>query len=173
MTIDILKEEIRYNPEDGTFVRLKSRGNQNGGSLIKNSLNRDGYMDIRVRGLEISGQSKKYKAHRLAWMYMTGSFPENEIDHINGIRNDNRWSNLREVTRSENQRNRAIQSNSPSGILGVTWCKRSFKWKVSFLGKHHGTFEHFWDAVSVRKNLEKENGSFEENHSSLDKVDFI
>ena len=70
----------------------------------------------------------RYAAHRIAWLIQTGDFPKNEIDHINGIRSDNRWENLREANRKQNCENRAVQKNNTSGYVGVYWLKNCKKW---------------------------------------------
>ena len=69
----------------------------------------------------IRADKKLYRAHRLAWFYMTKEWPSHQIDHINGIRDDNRWSNLRQATHSENQHNRTVNKNNTSGYNGVYW----------------------------------------------------
>ena len=84
-------------------------------------------------------------AHRLAWLIHSGAMPDAEIDHINGIKSDNRISNLRCVTHEENSRNKAKYSNNTSGVSGVTWDSREGKWrahvkaqkKQNFLGLFH------------------------------------
>jgi len=166
MTQSKLKEELEYNPLDGSFIRLKSRGNQHGGSTINSKPNRNGYIDIRVHGLEEAGQSKKYKAHRLAWLYMTGSFPKHDIDHIDHSRANNKWDNLREVTKQENAKNRSVNYSSPSGVLGVTWHKGLFRWEVSLGGKYRGCFNDFHDAVDHRKKCIEEDGTYHKNHGT-------
>jgi len=77
------------------------------------------------------------------------------VDHINHIRHDNRWSNLRIADQSENQRNRSMNKSNSSGFTGVCWCKKLDKWK-SFItlnkkNKHLGYFENKDDAVEARK----------------------
>ena len=87
-------------------------------------------------------ENRHYPAHRVAWLWMTGSWPKEQIDHKNGVRSDNRFSNLREATSAENHQNRSIISNNTSGILGVSWNTRECMWaaqihvegKVKFLG---------------------------------------
>ncbi|MDA6380520.1 HNH endonuclease signature motif containing protein [Escherichia coli] len=64
---------------------------------------------------------KAYPAHRLAWLIVYGTMPDGFIDHINRVRTDNRISNLRLVTHSENMQNRKIQKNNKSGYRGVSW----------------------------------------------------
>lgn len=73
----------------------------------------------------VSVFSKQYRAHRLAWLWMTGKWPDNEVDHANGKRDDNRWSNLRDVPPTINRQNqRRAMSNSKTGLLGASWNAR-------------------------------------------------
>jgi hypothetical protein len=103
---------MQYDPETGQFRWLKPtapRANvENAGVLCK----RSGYQLIGI-------DRKIYKRSRLAWLWMTGAWPDLHIDHINGDTADDRWSNLREVTRSQNQSNRAKQKNNTTGHKGV------------------------------------------------------
>lgn len=81
--------------------------------------NKDGYVKVRISG-------KYQSAHRIIWLMQTGEMPEYpyfEIDHLNGDRGDNRWSNLRKVTKSQNQRNGGERVNNTSGVHGVNWKK--------------------------------------------------
>lgn len=121
------------------------------------------------RYLVISIFNKSYLAHRLAWLYMTGSFPDELIDHINGNGRDNRWVNLREVSTLENNRNMRKAVDNKSGITGVSYCKRD-KLHVAYInvkGKHIslGWFKDFFDACCVRKSAEYKLG-FHQNHGS-------
>jgi hypothetical protein len=97
-------------------------------------------------------------------------WPEGEIDHINGNRQDNRIENLRDVPRSLNQRNSKLQNNNRSGVSGVFW--RANRWEariylVSGQRKHLGRFKTFEEAVAVRKQAEMECG-YHENHGRQD-----
>ena len=87
-----LKELLNYNPENGSFTWLKSQGNASKGSKA-GSLAVNGYILIAVNG-------QRYRAHRLAFLYMKARFPVLDIDHINRNPSDNRWVNLREVSRA-------------------------------------------------------------------------
>jgi HNH endonuclease len=109
-----LKEHLHYDPETGIFTRLKSIAHRVKIGDIAGCLHvGSGYVNIRVFGIH-------YKAHRLAWLYIHGINPCNDIDHINGNRSDNRIINLRDVTRSVNKQNtRKCSSNNKSGFLGV------------------------------------------------------
>lgn len=113
ITQDRLKELFNYNPNTGKFTRILQVNGQKAGT-IAGSINSDGYAQIRI-------DTGRYKAHRLAFLYMTGKLPDAEIDHINGIRDDNRWCNLRAVSKGENQRNAKLRCDSKTGIVGICW----------------------------------------------------
>lgn len=100
-------------------------------------------------------------AHRVIWKMMTGIDPD-IIDHINGVRNDNRFENLRDVDETANHRNRRISKNSTSGALGVSFTKRIQKWTAYIT---LGSFDTKEEAVAARKAAEKFLG-FHENHGS-------
>ena len=164
LTQEKLKKELSYNRETGVFTRLKSRGNQKSGEIVckKNS---SGYYEYRVFDEE-SNESKKYKAHRLAWLYEYGEFPNN-IDHINGDRTDNRIQNLRDVSKAENNRNLSIYKNNKSGHIGVYFDNRLKKYcaNIRYNGKliHLGVFTSIDEAIASRKGAEITLG-FHENH---------
>lgn len=112
--------------------------------------------------------NKAYKAHRVAWAIYTGSWPRDEIDHINHIPHDNRISNLREVSRAQNSKNMPRSKANNSGCTGVSWHKRAKKWRarIKFDKEIHlGLFDCFDDAVKARKKAEEEFG-FHKNHGS-------
>lgn len=134
LTQEELKSQIHYNPETGIFIRkvIKARRKDIQGKT--GHLNSDGY-------LEMSINCKKHKAHRLAWLYMTGEWPKNHIDHINGNRADNRFSNLREATWKQNNQNRKkCNGNLP---MGVRVCKGKYQASIMIDKKslHLGTFD--------------------------------
>ena len=125
LTIEQLKEVLEYNPDTGLFTWIKSTQQTKAGSVAGNKTNQ-GYIRISVK-------RKRYLAHRLAYLYMTGKFPENSIDHINHIRDDNRWTNLRAATNSQNQANRVKQKNNKAGYKGVCWHKSTKKWRAKIV----------------------------------------
>jgi len=155
ITQNELKQQLSYNPETGLFTRItKNKGRGKVGDVAGGD--DKGYVAIRV-------YSKRYSAHRLAWLYVYGSFPKGEIDHINGIRSDNRIDNLRDVSHKNNTRNRRKSKLNKSGVTGVYWYKSSGKWRVKISGKSYGLFEDIKDAEKVAKSVYKSLG-YHENH---------
>lgn len=124
------------------------------------SANNRGY-----RWLNILGEI--YLVHRLVFLYMTGSHPKGEVDHINGDRQDNRWCNLRDSNSASNSRNQGVRKDSTSGIRGVTYSKLSGKWvaRISNRGVRYslGYFTDKKDACDARRKAEKEFG-YHQNH---------
>jgi len=159
MNQDLLKSILHYNPETGAFSWIKS-GSGRKKDLIAGSKTVYGYMEIKIKG-------RIHKAHRLVWLYMTGSWPENQIDHINHIRSDNRWCNLREATHQENGKNQKINSKNTSGITGIRMDKNSQKWhsyiRINGTLDHIGFFCDKFEAICARKSAERKL-NFHENH---------
>ena len=122
ITQEELKKYYIYDEETGIFTRAVKVSNANVGDVAK-SLDSKGYIRISIN-------NKRYRAHRLAWLYMTGEMPKVYIDHINGIKTDNRFCNLREATSSENQWNRFKCKDNTSGYKGVSFFKITKKWKA-------------------------------------------
>ena len=122
LTQERLKERLNYNADTGDFVwRLTGQRS----NKVKKAGNTSGRMYLRI-----SVDGVRYQAHRLAWMYVHGEWPDGEIDHINGDGSDNRIDNLRVVSRGENQQNlRAPHKTSTSGVLGAFPCHG--KWKAA------------------------------------------
>ena len=144
---------LDYNPDSGVFIWKQNRGNAGAKKGdIAGSINNEGYLHIRV------GKGRRYKAHRLAWLYIYGEYPNGDIDHINHIRTDNRISNLRVVSNRENSINRSITRKNKSCVVGVHWCKDRNKWHSDIRdgGKriNLGYFTEFHEAVNARKNAE-------------------
>jgi hypothetical protein len=154
-----LKEILHYDPDAGIFTRLKSGHGTRAGD-VAGYTHKTGYVYIWAHG-------KKRLAHRLVWLYMTGRWPDYEIDHINHIKDDNRLVNLREASKTDNQRNMKLHKHNKSGTSGVTWNKEASKWQARIgdgkESRHLGTFECIDDAIAVRKDAEKAYG-YHENH---------
>jgi len=114
LTAERLRELLHYDPETGLFVWKVRTSNRTKVGKVAGSLHEPtGYTFISI-------DRRTYKAHRLAWLHVTGHWPAEWIDHINGNRADNRMSNLREANASLNQQNlRSARGNTDSGLLGV------------------------------------------------------
>jgi len=122
LTASRLRELLHYDPETGVFTHICPRQRVVLGS-VAGSLGQNGYRKHRLDGVTFSG-------HRLAWLYMTGDWPKGQIDHINGIRDDNRISNLRDVPQAINSQNRRTALNS-TGFLGVSKHHKQFRAEIS------------------------------------------
>lgn len=134
-----LKKILNYNPETGIFIWIAKCARKVVVGKVAGSLQPTGYNKIRI-------DKVGHCAHRLAWLYMTGEWPKDQIDHIDGARANNRWANLREATTSINRQNlRAAISRSKTGVLGVRQSHKStnFEARLYVDGKTHyiGTFQ--------------------------------
>lgn len=161
LTQSDLKKHLLYNPETGSFTRRIASGGIKAGAPA-GYLKPDGYVRIRVMG-------RMHQAHRLAWLYVSGTWPENVIDHINGDKADNRIKNLRDVTHQENMRNAKQYSTNTSGVMGVSWHQGDQRWhaRIEISGKrtYLGAFLEKEHAIIARKAAEKALG-FHKNHGS-------
>lgn len=147
LTQEELKRLFDYDKETGIFTRKISTCNRVNIGDVAGSKMKIGYLLINI-------SNKKYYAHRLAWFYEYGAWPKDKIDHINGIRNDNRICNLREVNNrknGENQRNPTI--NNKTGFLGVYFHKQAKKYcvQIGVMGKtkYIGLFIYKEDAYNA------------------------
>ena len=158
-----LKKVLEYDSESGVFIWKVSHKRISGGKVAGTTHKTTGYIRIRIDQIS-------HLAHRLAFLYMKGDFPNNYTDHINGVTHDNRWRNLRPVTNAENSRNMAKYKTNTSGITGVYWDKKSGKWRsrIYFDGKSKslGCFDHIFEAVAARKSAELEYG-YHPNHGRI------
>jgi len=126
LTLERLKECLDYSPETGLFSwklssALHDVGDRAGGR------HGAGYRHI---GLDY----KRYLEHHLAWFYMTGEWPQHEIDHVNRVRDDNRWSNLRDVSKSDNSHNKPLHYRSSSGFPGIYPHGNKFRARIEIHG---------------------------------------
>lgn len=158
-----LKELFHYDPNTGYITRTSSVSNVKRGD-IAGGKTEQGYIRIRVDG-------KKYLGHRLAWLYVYGRWPRDQIDHINHDRADNRLENLREVSSQTNCRNQSVRPDNNSGFTGISWDKDAGKWKsqIVALGKkiNLGRYSDISDAVKVRSDAECRFG-YHKNHGLND-----
>lgn len=159
LTHELLTSYLKYNETKGEFTWIK-RPNKNIHLHTRaGTKNATGYRVISLFG-------KRYLEHRLAWFFVHGEMPEHEIDHINQIRDDNRISNLRQVTRSENQRNKT-RKDSRVDEVGIWWCRRRKRYiaEITLNGKkvYQKSFKDIDEAIQQRKAKALELG-FHDNH---------
>lgn len=159
LTQSVLHKLLHYNPDTGIFTWKVSNGRSTVGKVAGSSCH--GYVSIGIN-------TKIYLGHRLAVLYMTGGWPAYDVDHINGNRADNRWVNLRQVTRHQNCLNRKRASHNKSGVKGVSWDTYHQKWRVSVtpIDGHVKLmrFGSLLDAVAAAMALRKtKHGAFSNN----------
>jgi len=122
LTAETLRSLLRYDSTTGLFSWRDFGMNPNRRTKFVSD------RSPRYSNITISG--KVYRAHRLAWLYHYGVWPETFLDHINGRKSDNRITNLREASNAENQQNRKLNKNSKSGLTGVCYDKAAYNWKA-------------------------------------------
>lgn len=147
LTQERLKQALHYDPETGEWIWLKALSYNVPAGQSAGTISVHGYRIITILGV-------KHRASRLAWLYMTGNWPQSEMDHINRCKLDDRWENLRVVSRSENALNRDMQSNNTSGARGVHWDASRGKWvaqiKTEGVAFFVGRYDSFDEAVAAR-----------------------
>lgn len=152
-----IEELIEYRPDTGLFHWRVARNSYGGGVRPGDEAGtiHDGYVQIII-------EQRTYRAHRLAWFLMTGDFPPKgeEIDHINRDRSDNRWCNLRLVTRTQNNMNMSIRTDNKSGCKGVGCRKDTGRWYARITVERRvillGHFDTFAEAVAARQAAEQQ-----------------
>ena len=153
---------LSYSPDSGEFRwDVTQNGFAKKGSIA-------GTIGVGpISYIRITYKGYCYLAHRLAYLYMTGVWPIDHIDHINGDSLDNRWVNLRDVNRVENCRNTKRSARNRSGIVGVSWASDRGKWHARIQGDGHpvglGYFDSLFDACCVRRSAERQYG-YHKNH---------
>lgn len=134
ITLARLLEVLEYFPATGVFVWRVTTAKRIKVGDVAGGVSQ-GYIIIRIDG-------RLYRAHRLAWLCMTGAWPTNGLDHRDGNRANNRWDNLREATQVQNMQNlrKAHGDNLSSGLLGASWDKQNKKWRAQI--KIDGKIRH-------------------------------
>jgi len=163
-----LKQLIHYNPDTGLFTWLvdcgpgrPNQGDIAGRTQIKSC--GKSYHDVCIN-------KKRYYAHRLAWLYMTGEWPVDKVDHDDGNGVNNKWSNLNAATNIQNGQNVRKRIDNRSGCTGVHLHQSSGKWQVYInenkIRYHLGLFSDFFEAVCIRKSAERKH-NFNVNHGQV------
>lgn len=158
LTADWLRDHFEYDPETGRFKRLWPVVIGRGGvrhlaGTLTGALHKDGYIYVGIN-------KRLYVEHRLAWLWMTGSWPKAEVDHIDGNRSNNRWDNLREATVQQNRMNTTGQrsrKNPYPGVYEHVHSKGKHCAQIKFNGEvlYLGMFDTPEDAYEVRKEAER------------------
>ena len=173
-----IRKLLRYEPDTGKLYWLERTPDtfEDGKQSAETACRR---WNTRYAGKEafatVTGEgyrqgsifAESYLAHRVIWALQQGEWPTHEIDHINGVKNDNRIENLRAVTKGENSRNLPMRADNSSGVTGVTWHKKALKWQaqIAVNGRllHLGRYAEKDDAVAARKAAEAKFG-YHVNH---------
>lgn len=148
ITQERLKELLHYCPVSGLFTWINPQSNRVGAGDRAGCVNHHGYLTIGI-------DATRYRAARIAFLYMEGVMPDEFIDHINHNRLDDRWLNLRPVSHIENSRNHCSSKANTSGYTGVVWYKRDSCWQakitVDYKTLHLGYFKDKDKAIGARK----------------------
>ena len=163
---ELLRKLLRYEPETGKlFWRVRDGvpkwwNTKYAGKEAFVHQNINGYCCGNIN-------NNTYVSHRVIWAMFYNYWPRDQIDHINGVKTDNRIKNLRDVVQSKNQRNRTMNKNNTSGYNGIYWDKNSKKWtpriRINGKMKRLGSFKNIEDAIAVRK-LAEVNGGYTKRH---------
>lgn len=145
LTQERVRELFHYDPETGQLIWAVQRGRSPAG-VRAGRVHHRGYREVRIDGV-------LYREHRIIWLWMTGAEPEDECDHANRDRADNRWDNLRAATRLSNMQNLGISPLNTSGLPGASFHKARGKWRatITLAGKsnHLGHFDTAQEAHEV------------------------
>lgn len=166
---DVIRQLLDYNPETGQLwwkfrdrIWFKTERSFRVWNMVYaetealTCLDASGYMHGNIFNC-------RTRAHRLIWAWFHGVWPSGDVDHINGIRHDNRIENLRDVTRAENLKNQQRRKDNTSGHVGIDLLPETGRWRVRVKAIHVGTFETLQEAVMARKAASADHG-FHVNH---------
>ena len=160
ITQERLKELAHYDPETGVFAWKIKRGCIAAGQKAGRKTCY-GYIRIQFDGCDAP-------AHHWAVLWMTGEAVPDQIDHINGVRDDNRWSNIRFATSRDNNRNQRLQDRNRTGLPGVGIRSQDGCFCVNFIdndgNRHQASRKDFFEAVCIRKSMEAKSGTYHYNH---------
>lgn len=152
ITQEELKKVLNYNPDDGVFTwKISPKKNINIGDIAGYLFK--GYIILTINSI-------RYRAHRLAFLYMDGVVPPKEVDHIDLNRSNNKWNNLRLATVSENQRNVSLRKDNKFGYKGVSLTKYgTYKACATLLKVEYylGTYKDIISASNAYQEFAKNN----------------
>jgi hypothetical protein len=161
----VISDYLKYDETTGMFMRLQSKHKRYEGYWFGGNPTSNGYLEVMCNGV-------KHPAHRLAWYLSHGDWVT-FLDHINGDKSDNKLSNLRPSSPSENQKNRKFSVNNTSGEVGITVTpsgKFRVRIRLNCLLNDLGIYYNIDDAITVRDAFYKENG-FDPNHGKRGKYE--
>ena len=180
--IEFLRKILRYECSTGKLIRLERSPDtfeQKGDRSLVHSASlwnsrhcgKEAMTAISKQGYKVGNiNNSLFRAHRIAWAIHYGYDPKNQIDHINGDRQDNRIENLRIVTNQQNSWNQKMRSTNKSGINGVSWCKMMNKWvaraMVDGIDHRIGYFDSKHEAAEARARFDRTMG-FHANHGIM------
>ncbi len=139
-TIERARELLHYDPQTGAFTRKIGWGRVSPVGKQIGSIMANKYVHIGIDGL-------CFYAHRLAWFYITGSWPRGLLDHIDGDSTNNRFANLREATSRQNSGNSKLSKANTSGRKGVSWAPKRGKWRASIVKNRRQIFLGYYPSI--------------------------
>lgn len=146
LTQDDLKYYLNYDPLTGIFTRVRSAGGKKAGT-VAGYTDPLGYIIIQVKGVS-------YRAHRLAFLYMEGAFPPDQVDHIDRNPSNNAWSNLRKCTSAENQLNKSNNISKRSGFNYIRGRTSTHRWYVIYkTDSSRGSFDTVEEAIPILEKI--------------------
>jgi hypothetical protein len=157
MTAARVRELLNYDLDTGVFTWRHSRRGLKAGA-VAGRISGAGYWQLCI-------DSAYFYAHRVAWLYVTGEWPKSQIDHIDLDKKNNRFANLRNADRVQNQGNRPMSRHNASGIKGVRWNRHVQKWQARLTDdgrdRHLGHFDNITEASAAYQTAAtKKFGSF-------------
>lgn len=159
-----LKSRLHYDTESGIFTWIKSKRRGWVGKVAGTRC-KNGYEQISI-------DNKRYYSHRLAWLFVNGSWPKNEIDHIDRNPLNNSVKNLREASRGCNQRNVGMSKYNNTGVTGVCFDngRKQYRAYMQIDKKHKnlGYFDNFEDAIKARVEAETKNNFYNFHEDCID-----
>lgn len=162
MTQQELMDILHYCPTTGIFTWKVQATSRVSVGEVAGYISADGYVQIRI-------DRTLHYGHRLAFLYMTGAWPTNLVDHDNRNRSDNRWENLVSADGLQNRRNCSLSKSNTSGVNGVLWAKQQNKWMaritVNYKRKFLGYFDDIPSAAAARETANALYG-FHHNHGT-------